>query len=221
MFNNPITLVNDKYVSLNAPYAFRFANGTESPVVLTGKGSFSWDGNRGSPFLVGANADKSASYGGKSGVYSGSLVMEGCTLGYNTSQAGNMIKVENGSFIMNGGEINVACAACIKTDAEDNNTTATAVINGGVLVNTSLESNKGNVLYSTAKNSGVSSITVNGGQFSGKTKLGGLGGRESITIIGMVGGELNKAKFDRDQSSRCQDGYRTVLEDSWYVVQPN
>lgn len=222
VFNNPITLVNDKYVSLNAPYAFRFANGTESPVVLTGKGSFSWDSNQGSPLLVGANTDKSASYGGKSGVYSGSLVMEGCTFNYNTSQSGNMVKVENGSFVMNGGEINVACAACVKTDAEDNNTTATAVINGGVLMNTSTESNKGNVLLATKKNSGVSSITVNGGQFSGKVTLGSsTAAAGTITVVGMVGGELNKAKFDRDQSSRCQDGYRTVLEDGWYVVQPN
>lgn len=171
---------------------------------------------------MGANIDKGAIYGGKSGVYSGSLVMEGCTFNYNTSQRGNMIKVENGSFVMNGGEINVACTACVKTDAEDNNTTATAVINGGVLVNTSTESDKGNVLLATKNGSGVSNITVNGGQFSGKVTLGSntaMAG--TITIVGMVDGELNKAKFDQDQSAQCQDGYKTVLENDWYVVQPN
>ena len=202
-FQYGINLVNDYTITINgANYALRIANGTTTPVTLSGTGSIVWASGSGSPILVGSNEIKSGY--GINAYYEGSFVMNGGTLTStdNTAKGGNLVKLEGGTFVLNGGTINGGTRG-VKADSEGNDATCVLTINGGSIVNT----NSAAIAASTA-GSGSSTVTVNAGTFTGAITGAGM-----VTIPG-----TSTAQFDRDQTTFCETGYKTVLSDGWYVV---
>ena len=202
-FTKGINLVNNYTITIDgANYALRIANGTTTPVTMSGTGSLVWARGNGSPILVGCNEVKS-SYGINS-FYEGSFVLNGGTLTSTdaTAKGGNLVKLEAGTFVLNDGTINGGTRG-VKADSEGNNATCVLTINGGTIVNT----NSAAIAASTA-GSGSSTVTVNGGTFTGA-----ITGTGMVTIPG-----TSTAKFDRDQTSFCESGYETKLSDGWYVV---
>jgi len=202
-FTKGINLVNNYTITIDgANYALRIANGTTTPVTMSGTGSLVWAKGSGSPILVGCNELKSG-YGINS-FYEGSFVLNGGSLTSTdaTAKGGNLVKLEAGTFVLNSGTINGGTRG-VKADSEGNNATCVLTINGGTIVNT----NSAAIAASTA-GSGSSTVTVNGGTFTG-----------AITGAGMVTiPATSTAQFDRDQTSFCVTGYKTVLDSGWYVV---
>ncbi len=216
-FNYGITVSNDYVITLAADYTLRFANGTVSPVTFCGTGTVNWGSGSGSPFLVGNNEqwtgpekdNKGKGDYGMTNTFSGSLVLESGTLG-SAKSGGNMVKVENGTFVMNGGTIDANCTRCVKADADVGAFTASVTINGGVIRNTAASPI---ALMSSAESStGTASVTINGGDITG-TLTTKTGGTMSLTIPG-----TSTARFDRDQSTFCAAGYATSQSGDWYVV---
>ena len=202
-FTKGIMVTNDYTVTLTAAYALRFANGTSTPVTFCGTGAYEQpSGVSGSPLLIGNNENKS-SYG-MADTFTGSLVLESGDITILHAK-NNVIKVENGPFVMNGG--NVAGGKCgIKADSENGNATTSVTINGGTVSNTTA------AVATVVSGTGSATVTITGGEITGPFTYGA---GTTLTIPG-----TSTAKFDRDQSAFCASGYATTLSDGWYVVGP-
>ena len=213
-FRYGITLSNDYTIATKADYALRMRNGTTTPVTICGTGAIAWDSGSGSPVMVGnneASGSKVTSYGYEANdLYSGYLVLQSGTIrtGAIAEKKGNMIKVESGTFVMNGGAVTGHPTRCIKADAENGDATATVIINGGVISNSYATAP---VALNAAKaGNGSATVTINGGQITGT-----LSGTNMVTIPA-----ASTAQFDRDQTAFCVADYKTALSAGWYVVTP-
>ena len=200
-FNYGITVSNDYTVTLSAAYALRLANGTSSPVTFCGSGSFVQpSGTSGSPVLVGNNENKSTY--GESETFSGSLVLNSGTIGIDHA-SNNGVKVEYGTFTMNGGTV-YGGSRCIKADSDNGNFTSTVTINGGVITASSGKT----AIGASQEGTGVSTVVVNGGDITGT-----IVGTGMVTIPG-----TSTARFSADQTAFCEAGYATTLNAGWYTV---
>lgn len=200
-FNYGITVSNDYTVTLSAAYALRIFNGSSSDVTFCGSGTYLSTGT-GSPVLVGNNEDKS-SYN-VDGTPSGRLVLASGTIKRNDG-SNNMIKVENGKFVMNDGSL-LGGSRGVKADADAGSFTSEVIINGGVITNGVTAA----VAASRDSATGTATVTINGGDITGKLVKGA---NTTFTIPG-----TSTAKFDRDQSAFCESGYETTQSGDWYVV---
>ena len=204
-FTCGITVSNDYAVSVTAAYALRMFNGTASPVTFCGSGTYTCNGT-GSPFLVGNNEDTGKSSYGISGTFAGSMVLESGTLKI-PGTSNNLVKIENGTFVMDGGSI-LGGSRGIKADADAGDFTATVTINGGVVSNAV---NKTAVAASA--DTGTATVTINGGDIIGPITCGQDAGTATVTIPG-----ASTARFDADRSTFCAAGYETTQSGDWYVV---
>ena len=106
------------------------------------------------------------------------------------SEASNVIKVEKGSLTLNGGDVENTAAESL------NYRGIRAAKADGVLAN-------------------EVTITVNGGKVEAADPLNQeAAGHGTITIPG-----TSTAKFSKDVSTFCEEGYETVKEGDFYVVQ--
>ena len=202
-FNYGINLVNNYEVTLSAAYALRLANGTTTPVTVSGTGAFLSTGT-GSPFLVGCNEAKST-YGIDS-TFAGSMVLSSGTIKRNDG-SNNMVKLEYGTFVMNGGSL-LGGSRGVKADADVGSFTSTLTINGGVI------SNGVSAAVAASAESGTATVTINGGDIIGKITCSQKNtGTATLTIPG-----TSTARFDADRSTFCATGYCTTLSSGWYVV---
>ncbi len=161
-------------------------------------------GITGSAFCVGANE---TTRGAITAGTTGTLNFTGLTVC--GGSGGNLIKLENGTVIMNGGVLKDGLRG-IKADADAGSYTSAIVINGGTITNCSAYA-----VYASAESAtGTATITINGGVIAGVIGKAGQVGTETITIPG-----TSTAKFNADQTAFCESGYETVLSDGWYVVQ--
>ena len=224
VFTNGLYLVNPRYeVSLEADYAFRFANGTNTPVkivqlhpVVSGSvdertGTFTWNSGAGSPFLVGSNEAK-AGYG-ISGTYAGSLVLSDCILRAGTASNGNLVKVESGTFRLGGlnGMSSLRSALiggnrCVKADADAGDFAAIVDIGSGTVSNSTGTA----ILASANGGTGTAAVTVSGQTYVyGAISCTNTTGTATVAISGGMGGPY----FDRDQTAFCPEGYETVYQE--------
>ena len=202
-FNYGINLVNNYEVTLSAAYALRLANGTTTPVTVSGTGAFISTGT-GSPFLVGCNEAKST-YGIDS-TFAGSMVLSSGTIRRNDG-SNNMVKLEYGTFVMNGGSL-LGGSRGVKADADVGSFTSTLTINGGVI------SNGVSAAVAASAESGTATVTINGGDIIGPITCSQKNtGTATLTIPG-----TSTARFDRDQTAFCASGYATTQSGDWYVV---
>ena len=198
-FNYGINLVNNYEVTLSAAYALRLANGT-TPVTVSGTGTFLSTGS-GSPFLVGNNETTKA---GMPDPFAGSMVLSSGTIKRNDA-ANNMVKVEYGTFTMNGGSL-LGGSRGVKADADSGTYTSTVIINAGVISNAT-------AVAASAGATGTSSVTINGADITGPITCSA---NDATVLIPST----SAARFDRDQTAFCETGYATAQSGDWYVVGP-
>ena len=224
VFTNGLYLVNPRYeVSLEADYAFRFANGANTPVkivqlhpVVSGSvddrtGTFTWNSGAGSPFLVGSNEAKT-DYG-ISGTYAGSLVLSDCIIRAGTASNGNLVKVENGSFRLGGlnGMSSLRSALiggkrCVKADADAGDFAAIVDIGSGTVSNSTGTA----ILASANGGTGTASVTISGQTYVyGAISCTNTTGTATVAISSDMSGPY----FDRDQTAFCPEGYETVYQE--------
>ena len=199
-FTKDITLHCDYTIGANVDYALCLG----ATVTFEGTGKIQRGGSiTGSAFCVGANE---TTRGAITAGTAGTLVFDGLTVC--GGSGGNLIKLENGSVVMNGGVLKDGLRG-IKADADAGSYTSAIVINGGTITNCSAYA----VFASAESAAGTATITINGGEIAGVIGKAGKTGTEVITIPG-----TSTAKFNRDQSALCETGYETTLSDGWYVV---